>query len=420
MREVLTALREQALAQVVAHGGDRNVGTVGELGDLEQLLGRRVHPRNLASVGSCAGPAIGARTEQLHDLLGAEAGLVQHLLGVLAERRGRGVDCPRGAGELHRDAQLPHRPQVRLLPLDDHLALADELGVERLVDVEHRLDHRVVLVVEGLPLGAGPRAEDLRDLRPRLRAVAVELLGDQVLALDAGAEARPELRLERAHRDVAVGGLVGQIADEAPGEHAVAPPRHLAVAQVGAGDHRQPGEGAVGHRDVDQLALARSPRLVQRGHDPERRHHRAAAEVGDLPGRLDRPAVLLTGQAEQPDQPEIVHVVPRPLHVRPGLPVAGDRAVDQRRVLLPHPLVADPEPVEDPGAKPLEHDVEVANQAQERIAPAVGLQVEADRALVAVQRQVDAPSGCREPAAPRRRSTVATSARSPPFRCPRP
>ena len=46
--------------------------------------------------------------------------------------------------------ELAHRPDLRLLPLDHHLALAHELGAERLVEVEDRLDHRVVLVVERL------------------------------------------------------------------------------------------------------------------------------------------------------------------------------------------------------------------------------------------------------------------------------
>ena len=45
-------------------------------------------------------------------------------------------------------------------------------------------------------------------------------------------------------------------------------------AEVARHDHRQPRQRAVGHRDVDELALARALALVQRGQDPDRRHQR--------------------------------------------------------------------------------------------------------------------------------------------------
>ena len=98
---------------------------------------------------------------------------------------------------------------------------------------------------------------------------------------------------------------------------------------------------------------------MQGRQDPERRHQRAAADIGDLAGGLDRPPFRLAGEAEQADQAEVVHVVPGALDVRPGLAVAGDRAVDERLVFLAHALVADAEPVEDAGAEALEDDVEV-------------------------------------------------------------
>ena len=82
-------------------------------------------------------------------------------------------------------------PELGLLDLDHHLARADQLRVERLVDVEDRLDAAVVLVVEGLPLLAGAGAEDLGDLAPGVGAGRVELRLDQVGALDPVAEARP-------------------------------------------------------------------------------------------------------------------------------------------------------------------------------------------------------------------------------------
>ena len=114
------------------------------------------------------------------------------------------------------------------------------------------------------------------------RAGLRELVLEQVGALDARAERLPELRLERAAADPAVGALVGQVTGDAAVEHLLAALRHAPVGEERGGDHRQPGERAVGHRDVDELALARALALGQRGEDPERRHQPAAAEVGDL------------------------------------------------------------------------------------------------------------------------------------------
>ena len=192
---------------------------------------------------------------------------------------------------------------------------------------------------------------------PGLGAGRLELHLDQVGPLDPVAEGGPELRLQRAAADPAVARLVGQVTEQAAGELLLAAPRHLAVAEVAAGDHRQPGEGAVGHRDVDHLALAGAPALVQRRHHPEGGHQGAAAEVGDLPAGLDRRPVLGAGQAEQADEAEVVHVVAGALGVGAVLAVAGDRAEDDAGVGLAHALVADPEPVEHAGAEAVEDDV---------------------------------------------------------------
>ncbi len=70
------------------------------------------------------------------------------------------------------------------------------------------------------PLVAGAGAEDRGDLLPGLRARRLELLLDQVGTLDAVAEGGPELRLQGTAGDPAVGGLVGQVADQPAGEHA--------------------------------------------------------------------------------------------------------------------------------------------------------------------------------------------------------
>ena len=240
---------------------------------------------------------------------------------------------------------------------------------------------------------------------------------DQVLAPDAAAERLPELRLQRAQRHVAVGAPVGPVTGQAARELEPAPRRRRAVGEHPRRHHREPRQRAVGHRDVDELALAGDLALAQRDEDPDRRHQRAAAEVGDLAGRLDRRAVALAGQPEQPDEPEVVHVVAGAVAVGPVLAVAGDRAVDEPRVLLAQPLVADPEPVHHAGAEALEQHVGLAHEPQQHLAPRLALEVDADRALVAVQRQEQrrAARSARRP-----RSAAAPSARSRPARCPRP
>ncbi len=225
----------------------------------------------------------------------------------------------------------------------------------------------------------------------RLGVGGGELQLDQVLAADAAAPVLPELRLQRAERDPAVGALVGPVADDAAREEQVAALRHDAVAEVLAGDHRQPRQRAVGHRDVDQLTLARALALVQRGEDAERGHQRAAAEVGDLPGRLHRRAARLAGQPEQADQPQVVHVVAGAVAHRAVLAVAADRAVDDPRVHRAHRLVADAEAVEHAGPEGLEHDVGAGDEPQQHLAPGGLLEVDPHRGLVAVQREEQRP-----------------------------
>ena len=196
--------------------------------------------------------------------------------------------------------------------------------------------------------------------------------------------------------------------------------RHDPVAEVAPGDHRQPGERAVAHRDVDELALARAPALVQRRHHPEGGHHPAAAEVGDLARRLHRRPAGGAGQAEQADQAEVVGVVPGALGHRAVLAVAGDRAEDDPRVGLAHALVADAEAVEDAGAEAVEDDVVVGDQPQQGLAARPRTSGRAGSSACRGSAPGRAPSGCRAPAAPRSRSRAAPSGRSPRRRCPRP
>ena len=76
--------------------------------------------------------------------------------------------------------------------------------------------------------------------------------------------------------------------------------------------------------------------------------------------------------------------------VGPVLAVAGDRAVDDPRVGLAQALVADAEPVEHARAEALEHDVvRRATRRRKASRPASDLRSMPDRALAAVERQVE-------------------------------
>ncbi len=306
--------------------------------------------------------------------------------------------------ELDRHAQLADR--ARSTPgwsiSTTILALAHQLRAERLVQLQDRLQAAVVLAREGLPLLTGAPPEDLLHLCVRRRAGVLELRRDQLLVADPPAPGRPELRLQRAQRDPAILAFVGPVADQRAGQRQVAAAGHHVLGEVGRRDHGQPGQGAVGHRDVDHLALARARSrrsvavaLAQRREDAEGRHQRTAAEVGDLAGRLHRLSAAGAGQPQQPDQAEVVRVVARGVALGPVLAIAADRAVDEAGVLLAHPLIADAQTVEHAGAEGLEHDVVLAHEAQQRLTAPLALEVQADRALVAVQRQEQRRGGRR-------------------------
>ncbi len=229
--------------------------------------------------------------------------------------------------------------------------------------------------------------------RVGLGAWPLELLVCQVLPADPAAEGLPELRLQGAAGDPAILRLVGPVADDRAGEHHLSPPRHLARAEIAGGLHHQPAQRAIGHRDVDHLPLSAAPRLVERRQDPDRGHHPAAAQVGDLSRGLNRGPAGLPGEAQQAVEAKIVHVVAGPITVWAVLAVAGDRAVDEGRVRLPERLVADAEAIEHARAKALDQDVGRLRQPEQCLLSPFLLQIEPDGALVPVQRQVERRAG---------------------------
>ena len=84
---------------------------------------------------------------------------------------------------------------------------------------------------------------------------------------------------------------------------------------------------------------------AKRGKNAECGHQRAAANVCDLPGRLHRRSIGVTGQAKKAAHRQVVHVVAGRVTAWAVLAVAADRAVDKPGVCFLQDVVADTQPV---------------------------------------------------------------------------
>ena len=150
--------------------------------------------------------------------------------------------------------------------------------------------------------------------------------------------------------------------------------------------HRHEDRGAVDHRGVDDLALARAPRFEDAAHDAERHEHPAAAEVADEVDRRRRLAALAAEVRERAGERDVVDVVARGLRHRAVLAPAGHAAVDELRVAGEAHVGAEAEPLGDAGPEALDERVGLLDEPQHRL-DAVGLlEVDADRAPAAVER----------------------------------
>ena len=139
-------------------------------------------------------------------------------------------------------------------------------------------------------------------------------------------------------------------------------------------------------RGLDALALAAAVAVAQRHHDPER-GVRAGEQIDRRRADPDRRPAGLAGDAHVPRVGLQQLVIAGPVAHRPGLAEARHAAVDHRRGELAHRVVADAEPVGDSRLEALDHDVRGGDEPADRLLPGLGLQVDGDARLVAVQRQ---------------------------------
>ena len=155
------------------------------------------------------------------------------------------------------------------------------------------------------------------------------------------------------------------------------------IEQTHQREHRM-REHRIGHGDIDMAPLAAGSCVHQRGEYAHRRRERAAEQVGDLEVRHHRCAPLGADLLADARVADVVDVVAGAQRVGTVLPVTGDRAIDDARVDRIDRRVAHAELVHHTRTKALDDDIGVFGEPQEHVAPRRGLEVQAQRALVAV------------------------------------
>ncbi len=160
------------------------------------------------------------------------------------------------------------------------------------------------------------------------------------------------------------------------------------VARDGALQH---AHLAIEHRDVDGLPFAAALALVERGEDAHG-GEQPRRDVAVRDSRPDGATARLAGDRHNAAHGLHDDVQRRPLTVRSCLSEAGCASEDDAWIARGESLVADAELVERAGREVLHHDVDLLREAQEQVPPFVGLQVDGDGALPAVDaEEVRAP-----------------------------
>ena len=136
-------------------------------------------------------------------------------------------------------------------------------------------------------------------------------------------------------------------------------------------------------RRADDLALAGSLPLQQRGQRPERAVH-PGEQVGDRNSDSFRVVRTGTGEGHQPGLALQDLVVSAAGGLRPVMSETGDRQDDQSGVELVHRCGGEAQTVEDTGPEVLEKDVRAFDETAQHLLAVVALEVEGDRFLVAI------------------------------------
>ena len=137
------------------------------------------------------------------------------------------------------------------------------------------------------------------------------------------------------------------------------------------------------HRHLQLLALAGARAVEQRADDAERHQH-AGAGVADRRAGLDRPPARLAGDAHRAARGLRDRVEREPLLVRAAGAEALDLGVDDAGIDRADDIVAEPQPLDRAGREILGEDIGLLHHLLDQRQPALGFQVDGERALVGV------------------------------------
>ena len=162
--------------------------------------------------------------------------------------------------------------------------------------------------------------------------------------------------------------------------------RGAAGCEEDAGLIGQQRRGRVEHSDVDELPAIRALARKKSEHDPVRRED-ARNDVGD--GDAEAVGWAIRGARDAHQPPFGLHdgVVSGQVAPGPGLSEAGDRTVDESRVVGGDPLVPDPHAIHRAGPEVLDEHVRFREQTVENVPRLAPLQVERDALFVPVDAQ---------------------------------
>ena len=209
----------------------------------------------------------------------------------------------------------------------------------------------------------------------------------QILAPDGSEKRHPVVGGVRQHRDMPVGGRRRFATAREQARVARLRQRRIEAQAAQVLGHGERHHGFQ-HRYLDMLALAAALAMKQRRqHRVDHRH--AGGLVGDQAGREVRLFAIMADQRGHAAG-GLDHVVERrPVGVRPILTEAGGHAVDDVRLDRGDRRIAQAQALDRLDAHVVHQHVDTGDQPEHGVAAGRALQVDRDRALVAVDREVD-------------------------------
>ena len=177
---------------------------------------------------------------------------------------------------------------------------------------------------------------------------------------------------------ITVPGILARDQILAPfGHHTVGiPGRH--------GDHRH-RQGAIGDRGIDIAPLAAALGIVERR---EHTHHGAqgsARQIGELEIGIRWRSAPVADLIGQPGIGGVVHIVPGAVAIRPGLPEAGEGAIDQGRIERPQRLRPQAQGGHGAGTEAFDQHLGIGHQTMDQVAALGAAKIDLQGAFVAVE-----------------------------------